>query len=109
MVQRLFGRFIPGATLLHILDLRVKLIGMGILVSIALAADNWLDIAAIAMFVLMTVGAARMPIGELWRDIKGLRLFYLITIILHSILSSGQPLVQLPFNLAITVQGIERG
>lgn len=109
MVRRLFGKYSPGNTLLHTLDLRIKLIGVCILVSTALVADSWLDLGAIAIMVLVTVCTARMPARELIKDFWALRLLYLVTVLLHSVLSSGQMLLQLPFGLTVTVQGIERG
>jgi len=109
MVRRLFGKFIPGATLLHTLDLRIKLIGLCILVSAAVAANSWLDLGMLAVLVLVTNSVARMPITESFRDFWSLRMLYIVTVLLHSILASGEALIQLPLGLTVTFQGIERG
>jgi energy-coupling factor transport system permease protein len=99
----------PGSTLLHRLDLRIKLLGVVSLTSSAVIAKDVSDLFVIAAMVFLTVAASGMPLRELLRSILLLLPFYLITILLHSILTPGHPLVELPFSLDITSVGIKRG
>ncbi|NQU04797.1 MAG: energy-coupling factor transporter transmembrane protein EcfT [Calditrichaeota bacterium] len=104
-----FGQFIPGSTLLHRLDLRVKLFGVVFLTSSAVIANDVTDLCVIATMVLMTVVASGMPLRELLRSILVLLPFYLVTIVLHSVLTPGHIIIELPFGLDITSDGIMRG
>jgi len=104
-----FGQFIQGSTPLHRLDLRVKLLGVVILTSSAVIANSTSDLCIIALIVIIAVIASGMRMRELLRSVLLLLPFYLITILLHSVLTPGHPLVELPLELRITSEGITRG
>ncbi|MCF7810933.1 energy-coupling factor transporter transmembrane protein EcfT [bacterium] len=104
-----FGQFIQGSTPLHRLDLRVKLLGVVVLTSSAVIASNVTDLCVIATMVLLAVAASGLPLSKLLRSILLLAPFYLITILLHSILTPGNSLIELPFSFNITYDGIKRG
>ncbi|MDP8238245.1 MAG: energy-coupling factor transporter transmembrane component T [Candidatus Hatepunaea meridiana] len=109
MVNLPFGRFIPGETILHRIDPRVKLLGAAVLITTALLVQNWWDLLAIVVFASITVIAAQVAFRELLRDILTLRYLYIITLGLHCFLGQGRTLIQLPMGLGITEQGIYRG
>ncbi len=104
-----FGRYVPGESSIHRLDPRVKLLGMVVLVITTLLTEDWIALVAVAVTVLIMTICARMSVRELWRDIWMMRLLYIVTIVLHSVLTPGEALVRLPFELAITLNGIWRG
>jgi len=105
----IFGRFIAGRSPLHQVDPRIKLLGTCILISAGLLVGAWLDLVLVAATAVITVIASGSRYREVLKDIWSLRFFYLVTFVLHCILGSGEPLLDLPLGLSLTVEGMERG
>ena len=104
-----FARFIPGGSPLHLIDPRVKLAGAAVVITSGLLAGRWTGLFAIAMAVVATALAARASWRDAARDVWALRYLYVVTIVLHSILSRGEPLLRLPAGVVISGEGILRG
>lgn len=104
-----FGKYTRGDSIMHRIDPRIKLIGTGLLVSVALITDRWIGLLPLIFTAISANYAAKTPLHQVTRDIKSLAMFYFITLLLHSILGSGEPLLKLPLGITITVDGIMRG
>lgn len=100
------GRFIPGNSLLHRLDPRLKLAGLPILVIAAFAAQTAGQRLALALLaaalILLAGGHWRFFLRGLWV----LRWLFLCTVLLHLLFSPGRTLFG---SLWLSLDGLLRG
>ena len=104
-----FGRFAPGKSVLHRMDPSVKIISVALLVSIGFLSRGLCDLLTVAAVVSLALLASNPDLRKIWSDFRALYLLYLVTIVLHAILNPGTALVDLPFGLVITSEGLQRG
>lgn len=109
MIRVPFGNYQSGAALLHRLDPRTKIIGISVLVSFALIASDWIRLLPLGLVTVLAVICSGTNTRTLLRDIRSLTLFYILTVVLHSFLTPGEPLIKLPLGLTITLDGISKG
>ena len=109
MLEIPFARYIPGTTKLHGLNPGVKLLCLIIMLSTVLLARTWMDFTPIICIAALAVLIAEISSRMIIRDLWGFRLLYLVTFVLHCMLTSGEALIDLPLGIKITSEGIERG
>ena len=109
MLQSPFGQFLSSDTFLHRVDPRIKLIGMIVLMTAAVITNRWIGLGILMVVAMSANYVARVPLREIVRNWWVLRYFFVITLLLHSIFGIGDSLLQLPFGLAITEDGVVRG
>ncbi len=109
MTHSVFGQYVPGDSFMHRADPRAKLIGAFVLITVAVIIHQWEALAWLVLATLMTIIAAKIPLNEILRIIWSLRFFYVIIMIIHSVSTVGVSVQELPFGLAITYEGIQRG
>lgn len=104
-----FARYVQCDTLMHRLDMRTKLIVVLAVMTVIVIVDSWESLLWISAITLLTVFSAKVSLSELFRSIWSFRFFYIVTILLHTLLGEGESVLNLPFGLNVTVEGVERG
>ncbi len=89
------GRYVPGDSLLHRLDPRLKLAGLPVFVVAVFACSAWMQLAALAGWALLLVLVSGVRPGIWWRGLWVLRWLLLFTLLLHLTLSPGRTLAGL--------------
>ncbi|MDD4807168.1 MAG: CbiQ family ECF transporter T component, partial [Oscillospiraceae bacterium] len=99
------GQFIPGKSLLHRLDPRIKLVLTVAFIVYIFVAQNFagLVLLVVATFALMAVSG--VPIKLYFKSMKGILFIVLFTAVLNLFYGTGPVLVQLGF-MQITANGI---
>ncbi len=104
-----FGGYSTGASPMHRLDPRVKLLGGGLLISSALLATDWIQLAGLAATVVVANAAAEIELRNLLRDIRNLTPFCVVTIALHAVLGSEAPSLKFTLGLHLSAPGVLTG
>ncbi len=105
----IIGQYWPGNSFVHRLDPRIKIVAVLILVITLLLTDRWPGNALLAIFALMVISLARIPGRSLYRGLRPLRWFILLTFFLHLFFTPGVALA-LPGPLKmITREGLDNG
>ena len=86
-----FGHFTPGAGGLHRLDPRAKLTAALALTVASVLVQRWSGAALLALPLVAAVCARWAALSEVWRDIRALWLFYLLTIVIHLLTGGALP------------------
>lgn len=100
------GRFIPGNSLIHRLDSRVKTIVIIIFLVLAFVAFNFYALAFMAVLALLMMKLSSVKIKLYFKSLKMVLIIILLTAILNLFYANGEPIFKLGF-LTITMQGIE--
>ena len=99
------GQYLPGETVIHRLDQRVKIvavIAMSVLIFTAPAAG----IVTISLFLAAVLATARLSLGQTAAAVKPVAIFMTFIFLMHLFLTEGRPLLSLePLPLHITWEG----
>jgi len=90
MEKLIFGRYIPGDSLIHRLDPRTKLLGAIWFIIIIFLANNWLSYVVLIAFVLTAVKLSEINPKFFINGVKPLIWLILFTVILQILFTSGQ-------------------
>jgi energy-coupling factor transporter transmembrane protein EcfT len=102
------GQYLPGDTLLHRLDPRVK-IGAVMVLSLLIFAATPAGIALISIFLAAVIRAAHVTPGRAVAALRPVAIFMVLIFLMHLLGSEGTPLITLsPLPLTITREGIIR-
>lgn len=104
-----FGNYISGNTLLHRLDPRAKLICTAMIFSSVLVIGMWIGLIPVAVLIIIIWLITQHSITQIAKDVVSLSFLYIVTIVLHSMLTPGDPLFKLAFGFKISAQGLEKG
>lgn len=109
MDKLIFGRYIPGDSLIHRLDPRTKLLGAIWFIIIIFLANNWISYAALVIFVLTAVKLTQINPKFFINGVKPLIWLILFTVILQILFTSGQT-IWLRFGpVVISQEGVLNG
>lgn len=89
MNKLIFGRYMPGASFIHRLDPRAKLLASFYFIGIIFLANNWQTYALLAAFTLFAVFLSRVDIKFFIRGIRPLIWLILFTVGLQVLFTSG--------------------
>lgn len=98
------GRYIPGDSPLHRLDPRIKLLGVLLLSITIFLAKSPVAYGVQLAFVAALVAISRTSLRLLWRGLKPVLIFLLISALFNAFFTAGQPLLQLG-SFTITREG----
>lgn len=89
MNKLIFGRYMPGNSLIHRLDPRAKLLASFYFIGIIFLANNWQTYALLAVFTLLAVFLSKVDIKFFIRGIRPLIWLILFTVALQVLFTSG--------------------
>ncbi|KYZ77733.1 transporter [Anaerosporomusa subterranea] len=102
------GQYFPGASFIHQLDPRTKILGTVLFISSIFLAETYLAYGVLVLFSILVVGISRIPARLVFKSIKPLWLILLITFLIHLLTTPGAIVLAAgPF--AITDTGLRQG
>jgi energy-coupling factor transport system permease protein len=93
----ILGRFVPGHSLLHRFDVRLKLVLLLSLIVAVFASARPGPLAALTVPTLVLAGGCGLPARLWWRGLLMFRWLFLFTLLLHLLFSPGRTLLGISF------------
>lgn len=109
MEKMIFGRYVPGESLLHRMDPRSKLIIVFLFVGIVFIANNAWTYGLLAAYTLFMVGLSKIPPRFLYGGLKPILFLVLFTFLLHIFMTKEGELVFELGWIRIYEEGIRQG
>ncbi|MEH7887198.1 energy-coupling factor transporter transmembrane protein EcfT [Bacillus sp. JJ1609] len=109
MENMIFGRYVPGESILHRMDPRSKLIIVFLFVCVVFIANNAWTYGVLAIYTLLMVGMSKIPVRFLYGGLKPILLLVVFTFLLHVFMTKGGELVLDIGWLKIYEEGIKQG
>ena len=109
MENMIFGRYVPGESILHRMDPRSKLIIVFLFVCVVFIANNAWTYGVLAIYTLLMVGMSKIPVRFLYGGLKPILLLVVFTFLLHIFMTKGGELVLDLGWLKIYEEGIRQG
>ena len=100
------GQYVPGKSLLHRLDPRMKLVLTMLFIVLVFLPRNWFGLAAVLVFLGIIVSLSRLPVRLLWRSIKPVLFLVAFTSVLNIFYVRGGTTILHVGILHITTQGL---
>ena len=102
-----FGQYFPGASPLHKMDPRVKIILLIVQIVMIFLSSNLVALGIVVLSVFVLIGLAGVPVRMYARTLKSIWLIIALTAVLNAVYVSGHPLLNLGF-VTITREGLIR-
>ena len=103
------GQYLPGTTVVHRLDPRMKTIAV-VLMSPLIFTAPAAGIALISLFLAFVLATARLPLARTAAAVRPVAIFMTLIFLMHLFLTEGRPLLSLaPLPLRITQEGLVQG
>lgn len=83
MEKMIFGRYVPGESILHRMDPRSKLITVFLFVIVVFIANNMVTYGVLAAYTFIMVGLSKVPLRFLYGGLKPVFLLVIFTFLLH--------------------------
>lgn len=109
MDKLIFGRYIPGNSLIHRLDPRAKLLSTILFIFIIFLANNWQTYAFLFVFVLTAVYLSEIKFSFFINGIKPMIWLILFTVLLQVLFTGGGEVYFQWGILMLTSQGLLNG
>lgn len=107
-MNNLFMSFVPGDSLLHMLDPRTKIIGLMLVSFFILGASSFVDMALIMLVFAVLVMSCRLPSKHFVRSVRPMLFFFAILFLMQLFFTEGTVIWQ--FNsISITYEGLVLG
>jgi energy-coupling factor transport system permease protein len=104
----LLGQYYPARSAIHNLTARNKILITLLYMIALLVADDWLGWGLLAIAFVVFLAMSRIPISALWRGLKVILIFCLITLLLNIFVYPGEPIWSWGF-LSISSEGVSYG
>lgn len=101
------GQYLPGNTVIHQLDPRVKLAGTMLFLISLFVGNDFIGCVLAALFLAFVVVLAKIPFKTLWKGIKAILFIIIISAFFNLFWSSGNAIVKVGF-ITITDEGLYR-
>ena len=101
-----FGQFLPGNSIVHRIDPRIKLIFIFVYVIVIFITTNAVSLLFTALILIGAFVVSEIPLRLMFKSIKGILPIILLTTILNAFYVKGDVLVKV-WVLTITTQGLE--
>jgi energy-coupling factor transporter transmembrane protein EcfT len=103
------GQYLPGDTVVHRLDPRVKILSV-VALSILIFAATWVEILLISAFLIAVIRATRMSPVQALGALRPVAVFMAMIFLVHLLFTEGRPILSLtPLPVRITQEGLVRG
>jgi len=103
------GQYVPGDTIIHHLDPRVKILAVVLMSPLIIAAPA-AGIGLITCFLASILAAARLSLSRTAAALKPVALFITAIFLMHLFLTEGRPLLSLaPLPVQVTWDGLLQG
>ncbi len=103
------GQYLPGETIIHHLDPRVKILSV-VALSILIFGATPAEILLISAFLIAVILAARMTPSQALGALRPVAVFMAMIFLVHLLFTDGRPLLSLaPLPVRITQEGLFRG
>ena len=99
------GQYIPGTSVIHKLDPRVKIVAVMLLSITVLRADAFIAIAT-TILIAGIAFIARLSLSHLLRAVKPLAIFFVLIFLVHLFFTAGAPIPLFP---PVTYEGLYWG
>lgn len=109
MEKMIFGRYVPGESVLHRMDPRSKLIIVFLFVCIVFIANNAWTYGILAAYTLLMVGMSKIPPRFLYQGLKPVLFLVAFTFLLHIFMTREGDIVVDWGWLKIYEEGIRQG
>ena len=101
-----FGQYVKGASFIHRLDPRAKLLSVFILLPLIFTAHGVLPLFSLALTVFIAIGLSKIPISFILKGLKYFFWLFLFAAGVHLIFTPGEPL---PYLNSVSYEGLEEG
>ena len=101
------GQFIPGGSVIHRLDPRIKLLLTFVVIVFLFVAGNFIAMGLMVAFVLLAMILSGVSMRLYLKSMKAILFIILFTSILNLFYGSGEPILQVGF-IKITLDGVLR-
>ena len=92
-----FGQYLPGDSLLHKMDPRMKIVLLLLLMISNFIGKNFITLALVAVATVMLVILSQINLKIILKGIKPIVLIVVITALLNLFYGTGEPLVEFGF------------
>ena len=89
MDKLIFGRYIPGDSIIHKLDPRAKLMGSMYFIGIIFLANNWQTYTLLLLFTMLVIYLSKIKLSFFINGVKPLIWLILFTVILQVLFTGG--------------------
>lgn len=89
MDKLIFGRYIPGDSIIHKLDPRAKLMGSMYFIGIIFLANNWQTYTFLLLFTMLVIQLSKIKLSFFINGVKPLIWLILFTVILQVLFTGG--------------------
>lgn len=105
----IIGQFVPGDSLVHRMDPRMKMVIIFFYVIFVFFANNVLSYSLLSAFVIVTIITTRIPLRFILRGLMPIWILIVFTLLIHFFLTKEGPVVFELFAFKIHQGGIIRG
>ena len=102
-----FGQFIPGNSILHRMDPRVKIVLLCTIIATIFCTFNFYALGLITAFIIVAILLSGVPFKMYLKSLKVIMIIVIITSLLNIFYSSGTPIFEF-WIFKITLDGIFR-
>ena len=102
-----FGQFIPGNSLLHRMDPRVKIVLLCAIIATIFCTFNFYALGLVSAFIIVAILLSGVPLRMYLKSLKVIIIIVVITSLLNIFYSSGTPVFEF-WIFKITLDGIYR-
>ena len=103
------GQYIPGESIIHRLDPRVK-IGSAVVLSILILKGEMLTAATTSAFLVALVPISRLTLRHMANALRPMSFFFVLLFLLHLFFTDGTPIPPFPpWRVTVTYQGLYMG
>lgn len=109
MDKLIFGRYIPGDSLIHRLDPRAKLIGAMSFIAIIFLANNFITYALLSIFVFIGLKLSGIKLSFFVNGVKPLIWLILFTVLLQVLFTAGSTILFRFGPIVVSKEGLING
>jgi len=104
-----WGQYVPGNSIIHRLDPRIKILSVIGLSIFILRVDVNAGLL-LSVFMIAVIFMSRLTFQRVIGSLRPFMIFFILLFLLHVLFTEGTPIVQIPFcGLSITHEGLYRG